>query len=278
MEVAILLTTYNSGAFLEDLLRSLQLQSWRNWDLYIHDDLSTDNTLEIVNRFMQSDKRIHLLEDKVKRGAMQSFIWLLSQVHSDFYMFCDHDDIWKENKIEITLNKMLEVKDLDNRPVVVHTDLEVVDMNLNPITTSFWKYLNVKEKDFNDKYYHLAYNNVTGCTMMINNKAKDVSLPVHYRAQMHDSWITASVLWHDGIILSVPYQTILYRQHGKNTIGVNELPKFIDKFHSLRKLVQKTNRQAEVAESLAGMNRICFWLIKMYYMFRIYLRDTFAQK
>lgn len=278
MEVAILLTTYNSGAFLEDLLRSLQFQSWRNWSLYIHDDLSTDNTLEIVNRFMQFDERIHLLKDEVKRGAMQSFIWLLSQVHADFYMFCDHDDIWKENKIEITLNKMLGTKDYNSRPVVVHTDLEVVDVNLNPIASSFWKYLNVKEKDFNNKYYHLAYNNVTGCTMMINNKAKDVSLPVHYLAQMHDSWIAASVLWHDGIILSVPQQTILYRQHGKNTIGANKLPKFADKFYRFKKLVKKTNRQAEVAESLAGMSRICFWLIKMYYMFRIYVRDTFVRK
>ena len=258
MEIAILLTTYNSAVFLEDLLRSVQNQSWKEWNLYIHDDLSTDTTINVIERFMQSDKRIHLLDDGVKRGAMQSFMWLLDKVHADFYMFCDHDDVWKSNKIEITLKNMLRLSEQNDRPLIVHTDLEVVDVNLNPIASSFWKYLNVKEKDFNDKYFHLAYNNVTGCTMMINNKAKDVSLPVHYRAQMHDSWITASVLWHDGIILSVPYQTILYRQHGKNTIGANELPKFIDKFHSLRKLVQKTNRQAEVAESLAGMNRICF--------------------
>ena len=272
-QVAILLTTYNSSVFLKELIVSLFSQTFGDWLLYIRDDGSTDKTLDIIRHFMEEDKRIHFLHDDCKRGAMQGFLWLLQQVDAEYYMFCDHDDVWQPNKVEVTLKKMLSVGTDTGRPIVVHTDLTVVDAHLNVLECSFWKSQHIQEREFNDKYYHLVYNNVTGCTMMINAKAKDVSLPVHPYAQMHDSWIVASVLWNGGVVLAVHEQTILYRQHGKNTIGANELPGIGDKFHRLKSLIRKTNRQYVVAKYLSGIGFLHFWLLKLYCMCLIYMRD-----
>lgn len=273
MEIAILLTTYNSSAFLQELLVSLQEQTYDKWNLYIHDDISTDNTLEIINRFTSTDNRMHLLNDNCKRGAMGGFMWLLEQVNADYYMFCDHDDIWKKNKIELTLNKMLEAETINELPIIVHTDLEVVDTYLKTLKKSFWQAQHFKEKEFNNKYYHLVYNNVTGCTMMINNKTKEIALPIHPYAKMHDSWITTAVLWNKGKVLNVYNQTILYRQHGKNTIGVNELPTISNKIHRIKELIKKTNRSYKVAKHFANINIIIFWMLKLYYMTSIYIRN-----
>ena len=273
MSLAILLTTYNSAAFLEDLFASLRAQTFKAWNLYVRDDLSSDGTLDCIQRFMAEDGRVHLLHDGFKRGAMNGFLWLLQRVEADYYMFCDHDDVWKPNKVEVTLEKMLAADD-GSRPLVVHTDLEVVDQDLQVLEESFWASQSIKKREFNDKYYHLVYNNVTGCTMLINRQAKDVSLPVHPYAQMHDSWITASVLWHGGEVLSVDEPMILYRQHGTNTIGMNELPSMVNKFRRLRQLVRKTNRQYVVARYLSGEGRLRFWATKMYYMSLIYIRDA----
>ena len=278
MNLAILLTTYNSAAFLEELFASLRAQTFKAWNLYVRDDLSSDGTLECIRRFMAKDGRVHLLDDGEKRGAMNGFMWLLQQVEADFYMFCDHDDVWKSNKIEITLKRMLEAPDVHDSPLVVHTDLEVVDRRLERLETSFWRSQHICEKEFNDKYYHLAYNNVTGCTMRINRRAREVSLPLHPYAQMHDSWITASVLWHGGRVLTVHESTILYRQHGKNTIGMNELPSMANKVRRLKSLIRKTNRQGEAARYLSGIGGLRFWVLKLYYMTLIYVRDYKADR
>ena len=278
MEIAILLTTCNSSEFLEPLLRSVQSQTCKAWQLYVRDDGSEDDTPDILLRYAGSDRRIHVLDDGEKRGAMNGFMWLLQQVEADYYMFCDHDDVWKRNKIELTLDKMLEAPDVHDRPLVVHTDLEVVDRQLECLEDSFWHSQHVSEKEFNDKYYHLVYNNVTGCTMMINRRAKEVSLPLHPCAKMHDSWITASVLWNGGRVLAVHEQTVLYRQHGKNTIGMNELPGMASKVMRLKELVRKTNRQGEAARYLSGIGGWRFWLLKLYYMTLIYVRDYKAAR
>lgn len=273
MKIAVLLSTYNSSIYLSDLLQSVRDQTYEGWQMFIRDDLSEDGTLEVIRRYVRGDGRIRFLEDGVKRGAMNGFMWLLQQVEADYYMFCDHDDVWKKNKIEVTLNEMLKAERGGMRPLVVHTDLEVVDAHLVMRETSFWESQSIKEKEFNDKYYHLVYNNVTGCTMMINRLARKVSLPVHPNAQMHDSWVVAAVLWHGGRVYSVHGQTILYRQHGKNTIGVNELPSIVDKVHRVRTLINKTLRQYAVASCLSNIGFFHFWLLKFYYMTLIYVRD-----
>ena len=63
VEVAILLTTYNSAEYLVSLLDSIKGQSYKNWQIYIRDDVSEDNTIEIIDSFVSLDERIHFFFD-----------------------------------------------------------------------------------------------------------------------------------------------------------------------------------------------------------------------
>lgn len=271
--VAILLTTYNSERFLDELLQSLLRQTYTHWTLYVRDDFSSDHTSDILRRYQAEDSRIHLLEDGCKRGAMNGFLWLLQRVEAEYYMFCDHDDVWKEDKIALTLGKMCKVPDRDEIPLVVHTDLTVTDERLQVKEPSFWQSQHFRREEFGDKYFHLVYNNVTGCTMMLNRKAKEVSLPPHPCARMHDFWISAAVLWHGGQILSVDEPTLYYRQHGDNTIGMNALPSFANKLLRVKAITNKVMLQAQVARFLSGMGLARFLILKVRYMLQIYKRD-----
>ena len=218
--LAILLATYNSEKYLRQQLDSVLNQSYTDWKLYIRDDGSKDKTLEIVNEYIQRDDRLYLLHDEVKgRGAKNSFLWLLEQTDSSYTMFCDHDDVWFPEKIEVTLKQMLEMEQIyPTLPVVVHTDLEVTDPELKTISPSFWEYTRLNAIVNNMRM--IPVNNVvTGCTMLINKKAKEVAFPVHPDALMHDSWITLRVLSNKGIVSALPRATIFYRQHGANTLG-----------------------------------------------------------
>lgn len=269
VRLAILLTTYNSSLYLRELMDSVIRQSYGEWTLYIRDDKSSDNTLEIIQEYMKSDPRIVLLNDDTKRGAMNGFFWLLEHVDADYYMFCDHDDVWCPDKVALTLDRMQTVAN-DNLPVVIHTDLKVVDSNLKVLSESYWRSCHFTDEQFNDKYFHLVYNNVTGCTMMINQKAKQVAMPFPAEARMHDSWIAAAVLWHGGIIEKVDSSTILYRQHCHNTIGANEVPSIFRQILSVRKLFRKTLVQHKVSRNLVKMNVLTFFLMKLYYMIKIH--------
>ena len=244
-DIAVLLATYNGGKYIREQLDSLFQQSCKQFHLYVRDDGSSDDTMKIVEEFrLKYPDRITILEDSQKhRGAAKSFMYLLENVDSEYYMFCDQDDIWLPEKIEKTLARMKEVEAADagktaqvsgtavmggtaekNVPVLVATDLKVVDEQLSPIKESFNEDLKI---DVFRKHPELicVRHVVTGCTMMFNRAAKEASLPMSPRATMHDEWVALSVHFKGGIISILDEATILYRQHTSNTLGAEQASK-----------------------------------------------------
>ncbi|MDP2783281.1 MAG: glycosyltransferase family 2 protein [Sulfurimicrobium sp.] len=220
--VLILMATYNGSEFIEEQLASLRAQTYADWRLWVRDDGSTDGTVESIRRCAAQDERVCLLEpDGVRKGAGGSFSSLLERFapEADYLMFCDQDDVWLPNKIEITLAGMraLEARFGVESPLLIHTDLSVTDRELNVVATSFWRFqgLNPEVKGLGRL---LAQNNVTGCTMMVNRALAALASPVPSQAIMHDWWL-AVVAAAFGQIGHVPQPTMLYRQHGANDTG-----------------------------------------------------------
>lgn len=240
--IYILLATYNGEKYIREQLESLLGQTYQDWILWIHDDGSKDATLNIIKEYEEKlPNKIKFLNDGLRCcGAKQNFTHLLSSIDDNFnyIMFCDQDDVWLENKIEITLNKMIEVENRNqNKPIIIHTDLKVVDEGLNTIADSYFIYQKIKpqwSKDFN---ISLVQNSVTGCTMMINKKAKEISLPIGNNAIMHDWWILLKVLQNNGVVEYIDKPTILYRQHSFNDTGAKgfSFRKLLNKMNSLQK-------------------------------------------
>ena len=112
--ISILLSTYNGEKYLSEQLDSILQQSYQNFIIYIRDDGSNDNTLNIIMYYVHNfPSKIKLVDDKVKhRGAKLSFIWLMSHIESDYYMFCDQDDVWLPNKIELSIDKLSKLVNL----------------------------------------------------------------------------------------------------------------------------------------------------------------------
>ena len=129
MRLAILLGTYNGGRFLREQLDSLFAQTMKDFQLYIRDDGSTDDTMLIVKEYQQLHPNIVKVEDEGKNlGAKGNFERLLALTDADYYMFCDQDDVWLPDKIEVSFAKMKQMEQrYGDIPLLVHTDLEVVD-------------------------------------------------------------------------------------------------------------------------------------------------------
>lgn len=220
--VDILLSTYNGSSYLEDLLKSIKAQTHNNWRLLIRDDGSNDNTVEIIKAF-SSENIIFLKDEKQRLGPCQSFAEISARSIADYVMFCDQDDVWLNEKIELTLKKMREAESKHgNAPVLVYTDMKVVDKDLKIVSQSFWRhqYLNPA---FNALNHLLLMNVAAGCTMMMNKKLAALAFPIPRNIKLHDWWValTASAL---GRIEYVNAPTMLYRQHGENITGTQTYP------------------------------------------------------
>ncbi len=217
MSVAILLSTYNGSEFLTSQLNSLFTQSHAFIKVIVRDDGSQDNTLDVLNNY-----DVKLLPPSKNLGSKDSFSALLNyaiaNTDADYFMFCDQDDVWDADKVEKTLDQMrrMEKQDAD-MPLLVHTDLEVVDESLSTIAASMWQY-EYTLPDNNAFSRLLIQNTVTGCTVMINRPLAKKCLNIPDGAIMHDWWI-GLVASQFGQIGFVAEPTIKYRQHGKNTIG-----------------------------------------------------------
>lgn len=233
-KILLLLSTYNGEKYLKAQLDSLFSQSYKNFKLIARDDGSTDGTKEILSSY-----DIELLDSSKNLGVKKSFETLLKYAceNSDakYFMFCDQDDVWNKDKIEKTLKKIQELEHLygNKIPLLVHTDLEVVNERLETLSFSMWKseYINPKANTLNKL---LMQNTITGCTMMINRTLAMKSLSISSKAIMHDWWI-GLVATTFGKIGFIEESTIKYRQHAKNDTGaknydykfiINKLKKF----------------------------------------------------
>jgi glycosyltransferase involved in cell wall biosynthesis len=223
-KVEILLATFNGEKYISELLDSILNQTYKNIKITIHDDGSSDRTLEILRGYSKRyPEIINLIDDGISTGsAVRNFEFLLKNSSEEYIMFADQDDVWLPTKVELTLNKMLELEDKYGKdtPLLVYTNVKVVDEDLNVISENFWDYTKVNGK--NKAFSRCLETSVgLGFTMMINRRAKELALPFSQNAIMHDHWVSL-VVSAFGEIEYIDSPTGLYRQHWGNVSGAQK--------------------------------------------------------
>lgn len=257
------MATYNGEMYLAAQIESILCQTYKSWLLYIRDDGSCDNTMKIINKYVQTyPDKIILINDKMKHlGAAKSFMELLKCVDSDCYMFCDQDDIWLPNKIEKCYNTYLQISQRNALPCLIHTDLKVVDEKLNIIDDSFWEYTGLLKYIGNDQAL-LTKNYITGCTMFFNKRTRNLSISNKCKnIIMHDSWISLCVYANNGIIVNLKNSLILYRQHCNNVLGASKKGSKIKKLTSLS--ILNIFKYYQMVKSATGIGFIKYMYLKL---------------
>ncbi|PLC52478.1 family 2 glycosyl transferase [Pollutimonas nitritireducens] len=225
--VEILMATYNGAPFLAAQIESILAQSYRNWRLVIHDDGSSDGTVQLVRDYaLRFPKQITLMDDGIAHGsAKHNFAHLMGHATAGYVMLADQDDIWLPNKVQHSMDLLMaEEKRLGKHmPVAVFTDLVVVDEELEVVAPSFWAFQNLRPQRLVASIENLAVRNcITGCTLLMNKSALSVCLPVPEVAVMHDWWCGLKILQGKGKLIPLHSATILYRQHSGNVVGARQ--------------------------------------------------------
>ena len=232
--VAVLLATFNGGLYLKEQINSIISQDYSNWRLYIRDDGSTDNTLKVIDEFVAKDARIVLINDEYGNlGAAHNFEQLIKYTLNSeemYFCFSDQDDVWLSNKLRksTALVNNSRVKDAE-LPLLIYSDMEVVDANLKRISLSFMDYQGLYHAASNPVHVLLTQNFVTGCTMLLNRRLLDFAFPVPKEALMHDWWLALCAVVF-GQIDYIDESLLKYRQHGNNEVGAKHFGDYLNPF------------------------------------------------
>lgn len=176
-KVSIVLCTYNGEKFIEKQLESILNQTYSNIDIYIHDDGSNDNTLDVVERIKRENKttkKIIILNDTKNLGYPTCFIkTLLGIEKSDYYAFADQDDIWNIDKIERAVNSMNLYSDINDKPILYYAAVDYYDGELNFKRHS--RFASTLKKNSNDLCLtdFIFGGEPLGMTYVFNNKVRD---------------------------------------------------------------------------------------------------------
>ncbi len=237
--VEILMATYNGARYLQEQLDSLLRQTYPHWRLTIHDDGSTDATLSILNEYRRNDERIVLLEDDATgMGSVKNYLHLMARADGVYYMFCDQDDIWFEDKIA----KMLDALRVHSQPAAVYSNA----------------YLYVKGKVLSKKStaIHpstvrntLFFNSgIQGCAVMFNHQLMALLRPFPGVVAMHDHLVTLGAVSF-GTLSYLDEVLMWYRQHELNVTG-NQSIGYYERFKSFfsrrKPVIDKKHFEANV--------------------------------
>lgn len=216
--ITVLLAVYNGEKYLKEQIESILNQSVKDLKVVIRDDGSTDNSGEIIASYCSEfPDKISCITGDATGSAGKNFAELLKNCDSDYIMFCDQDDVWLPNKVKKTFAAMLNAEQNSETPILVHSDLKVVDENLCEIAPSFFEFQQLKQDNITLPKL-LVQNYVTGCTIMINRALKEKCGEIPSECIMHDWWLAlVAVLF--GKLVCVNESTMLYRQHSANQVG-----------------------------------------------------------
>ena len=163
-KVTILMSSYNGEKYITEQIESLVQQTYPNIQILIRDDGSSDNTINIIKKFQEKYNNIKLIEGE-NLGFINSFFELLKiSEKSDYYAYCDQDDVWMKDKIERAVSFLK--KEPKEIPLLYFSNSDYYDTDMNFLATA------EREKIYN--FRNSLVECVTqGMTMVINETTRN---------------------------------------------------------------------------------------------------------
>jgi len=213
-QVSIAIATYNGEKNLEKQLDSIYNQTYKNIEVIVTDDGSTDGTIEILEQYRKSYGLKYFVNEK-NLGFIKNFEKAMSLCNGDFIALSDQDDIWLPTKLEILMHEI-------GNALLVCSDCMLIDEN-GDVLQDYWH----SDKPLHDNYvsfeYFLFNNYVTGCTTLLKKELFLNASPFPETEIYHD-WNLAfnAVRLSSNAIKYVPKSLVQYRQHSKQDTGAKQ--------------------------------------------------------
>lgn len=177
--VSIITPVYQSERFIERTILSVLAQSYQNWEMILIDDCSHDKSAEIIQKFVEKDKRIKYLRLETNSGAAVARNKAIEMAQGEYLAFLDSDDLWEPSKLEKQLEFMKE-----KNSNFSFTRIKIIDSNNNTIKETIPIPLKV---DYN---YLLKRTVIATSTVIINrHNITNFSMPLRRGGQDYATWL-----------------------------------------------------------------------------------------
>jgi len=206
-KVSVALAVFNGAQFLPQQLESLVANLRPGDEIVAVDDVSTDDSVAILESCPWPDLKI-IRHDK-NQGVFATFETALKAAKHDIVFLCDQDDVWLSGKRDAFVREF--EADADCKAVV--SDVEIIDGKGTVLLESF---MATRDGFKGDPLSTFSRNRFLGCAMAIHRSILDLSLPVPRVVPMHDMWfgimagLSGNVRYIDKVLMQ-------YRRHGSNT-------------------------------------------------------------
>lgn len=226
--ISVVITTFNGERYLKQQIDSVLEQTYKNLEIIVLDDCSTDGTVEIISACIEKDNRITLIKNDNTLGYIKNFEKGFAIAKGEFIAPCDQDDIWLPNKIEVLLTNI-------ENDVIAYCNSEII--NGEGVSTGK-KMSDVKRLiDYNNPLMFAIGNAAPGHAMLIRASFLKETFP-YPTIIPHDYWL-GFIATFNSKLKFVDSALVLYRQHNNNTFGVKATGV---------KRVKKKKRKAEEAD------------------------------
>jgi glycosyltransferase involved in cell wall biosynthesis len=247
-KVSIVLCSYNGEKYISKQIESILNQTFKDFELIICDDQSTDNTVKIISKYATIDSRVKLHLNATNLGYVKNFEKGISLATGKYIALSDQDDIWILNKIE-KLQKNIQNYGL------IYCDSLYVNSNLEPIGK---KMSSSRRMLTTSNPLNLCFmNSVSGHAMLFKGELSKKIFPFP-ESIPHDWWI-AFVASFNGGITYFDETLIHYRIHDNNTLASKKRSKpknhkAINRQMIIRELYKKYPKDDEVKKVLLELN------------------------
>jgi|HubBroStandDraft_5_1064220.scaffolds.fasta_scaffold14095_1 glycosyltransferase involved in cell wall biosynthesis len=256
----VILAVFNGQTYLPEMLDSLLSQTTRDFNVLVRDDGSRDKSLEILESYKpRFDGRLSVITGEPSGSATANFGILMRETKADYALLADQDDVWKPEKVELTLRSLKEAEAKYGRstPIYFATDIAVVNKDLELISASYWKWKRLRPSMMSNLSQSLICVPIQGMASGLNRALLDLANPVAEKAISHDWWaqLIAAAM---GKVICDPTVTALYRVHGGNAsipkkVSVISYAKLgLDASFLRRGLGRRIEQANALADALAG--------------------------
>ena len=234
MKISVVTASYNYAEYIEETIQSVLNQTYNDWEMIIVDDGSSDNSIEIIQEYIEQDGRIKLFthENNANKGLKETLLLGIQKAQGDWIVFLESDDMLREDYLEkkVTLTAKYPDVGLIFNDVEFFGNEDRIKQVKKPYTKQSYNKLIKKTFPRNIfKEINISNRILTFSVVMVK---KDALCPEYFNTpvdKLLDWWLYIHITYKNDVYY-IPEKLTLWRMHKDSYIK----KKICSKFHCIQ--------------------------------------------
>jgi len=252
--ISVVMATYNGDKYLEEQIESIYAQTYKNFEVIVVDDVSHDNTIQILERYKQKYGLKYFVNDE-NIGVTKNFEKAITLCKGEYIALVDQDDIWLPKKLEVLHGNIGDASLIYSNACIIDEESKQQNISAHDVYPLYG--LDSSTKDI---YNYIVLNSfILGCSSMFKRELLSDLIPIYQSSRNHDWWLTVCANKRNGIKY-IDEILFYYRHHENNYSRQGNKTSFFGKifnFYSEERIINrkiKMIEQCNIIEHLLNYN------------------------